>query len=88
MLSTRSKDTVLLKKVKQEKFLFYTDSFAIKTNLTEKATLIEAHTAELIRKMELTESYVDYLRGTNKNLETLGYTVKDIIEYHKYLGTK
>jgi hypothetical protein len=38
--------------------------------------------------MELTEQYVEYLRGTNKNLETLGYTIKDIIEYHKYLGTK
>lgn len=88
MLSKRTSAAVDLKNIKQQKFLFYTDSFVIKTNLSEKAILIDAHTTEIIRKIELIESYVEFLRSTSKTLESMGYTIKNIIEMHNYLGNK
>lgn len=88
MLTKRTSATVDLKNIKQQKFLFYTDTFVIKTNLSEKAILIEAHTTEIIRKIELIESYIEFLRSSSKTLESMGYTIKNIIEMHNYLGNK
>lgn len=85
-LNKRSKEEVKLKKVKQDKFMFYALGIGLKTSLGEKNTLIDAHIAENERNIQLIENYVEFLRSTNKNLEALGFTIKNIIELMNYLG--
>ena len=85
-LDKRSKQDVKLKRIKQDKFIWYATSFGIKTNMGEKSLLIEAHVAEEQRNIELIENYIEYLRQTNKNLESLQFTIKNIIDLFNYLG--
>ena len=85
-LDKRSKQEVKLKKLKQDKFIWYATGFGIKTNMGEKTLLIDAHVAEEQRNIELIENYIEFLRQTNKNLESLQYTIKNIIELFNYLG--
>jgi tRNA(Ser,Leu) C12 N-acetylase TAN1 len=85
-LDRRSKQDVKLKRIKQDKFIWYATSFGIKTNMGEKTLLIEAHVSEEQRNVELIENYIEYLRQTNKNLESLQFTIKNIIDLFNYLG--
>lgn len=85
-LDKRSKQDVKLKRIKQDKFIWYATSFGIKTNMGEKTLLIEAHVSEEQRNVELIENYIEFLRQTNKNLESLQFTIKNIIELFNYLG--
>lgn len=85
-LNKRSKEEVKLKKLKQDKFIFYATGFGLKTNMGEKSILIDAHIGENERNLQLIENYVEYLRSSSKNLESLGYTIKNIIELMNYLG--
>jgi hypothetical protein len=85
-LDKRSKQDVKLKRIKQDKFVWYATSFGIKTNMGEKTLLIEAHVSEEQRNVELIENYIEFLRQTNKNLESLQFTIKNIIELFNYLG--
>ncbi len=85
-LDKRSKQDVKLKRIKQDKFIWYATSFGVKTNMGEKTLLIEAHVSEETRNVELIENYIEFLRQTNKNLESLQFTIKNIIELFNYLG--
>jgi hypothetical protein len=85
-LSKRSKETTKIKKLRQDKFIFYATGFGIKTNLGEKGILIDGHLAENDRTIELIESYIEFLRDTIKNLESFGYSIKNMIELMNYLG--
>lgn len=85
-LNKRSKEDVKNKKIRQEKFVFYATGFGLKTNLGEKSLLIDAHLAENDRNIFLIENYIEFLRGSAKNLESFGYTIKNIIELMNYLG--
>lgn len=85
-LDKRSKQEVKLKRIKQDKFIWYATGFGIKTNMGEKTLLIEAHVAEEQRNIELIENYIEFLRQSNKNLESLQYTIKNIIDLFNYLG--
>lgn len=85
-LNKRSKEEVKIKKLKQDKFVFYATGFGLKTNLGEKGLLIDAHIAENDRNIQLIENYVEFLRSSSKNLESLGYTIKNIIDLMNYLG--
>jgi hypothetical protein len=85
-LDRRSKQDVKLKRIKQDKFIWYATSFGVKTNMGEKSLLIEAHLAEEQRNIELIENYIEFLRQTSKNLESLQYAIKNIIELFNYLG--
>lgn len=85
-LNKRSREDAKLKKLKQEKFVFYATGFGLKTQVSEKSMLINAHISQNIRKMELIESYIEFLRDTNKTLDNFGYSVKNIIELMNYLG--
>ena len=71
-LDRRSKQDVKLKRIKQDKFIWYATSFGVKTNMGEKSLLIEAHVAEEQRNVELIENYIEYLRQTNKNFKANG----------------
>lgn len=84
-LNKRSKQEVKLKKLRQEKFIFYAIGFQVKTNQGEKTILIDAHVAEEQRNIELIENYIEFLRQLNKNLESLQYTIKNIIELFNLL---
>ena len=85
-LNRRAKEEVKLKKLKQDKFVFYATGFGLKTNVGEKSLLIDAHIAENERNLQIVDVHVDYLRNSSKNLESLSYTVKNIIELMNYLG--
>jgi len=85
-LNKRSKETTKIKKLRQDKFVFYAIGFQVKTNMGEKALLIDAHIAENDRCLELIESYITFLRDTVKNLEAFGFSIKNMIELMNYLG--
>lgn len=85
-LNKRSKETTKIKRLRQDKFIFYATGFGIKTNLGEKAILIDGHIAENDRCIELIESYIEFLRSTVKNLEGLSFSIKNMIELMNYLG--
>ena len=75
-----------LKTLKYDKFMFYATGFGIKTNLSEKGILIDAHLAENERAINIIDSYIQFLRDTNKVLESLGFSIKNMIELLNYLG--
>jgi hypothetical protein len=85
-LNKRSRETTKIKKLKQDKFIFYATGFGVKTNLGEKGILIDGHLAENDRTMELIESYIEFLRDTIRNLESFGYSIKNMIELMNYLS--
>jgi len=85
-LDKRSRQDVKLKKVRQDKFIWYATSFGVKTNMGEKTLLIDAHVSEEQRNIELIENYIEFLRQSNKNLESLQFTIKNIIDLFNYLG--
>ncbi len=85
-LNKRSKEEVKNKKIRQDKFVFYATGFGLKTNTGEKSILIDAHLAENDRNILLIENHIEFLRSSSKNLESLGYTIKNIIELMNYLG--
>jgi len=85
-LNKRSKEMTKIKRLKQDKFVFYATGFGVKTNLGEKGLLIDGHLAENDRTVEIIEAHVTYLRETVKNMESLGYAIKNMIELMNYLG--
>lgn len=85
-LNRRSKEDVNLKKLRQDKFLFYATGFGLKTNMGEKNVLIDAHISENERSIQLIDVHIEYLRGCYKNLESLSFTIKNIIELYNYLS--
>ena len=85
-LNKMSKEKIKIKKIKQDKFIFYATGFGIKTNMGEKSILIEAHLSEFERCYEIIETYVQYLRDTSKNLESFSYSIKNLTELLNYLG--
>lgn len=87
-LSKRSREDIKIKKIRQDKFIFYATGFAIKTNLGEKTLLIDAHLAENERGIQLIENHIQFLRDTLKNLETFGFSIKNMIELLNYLNAK
>lgn len=84
-LNKRAKEDVKLKKIKQDKFLFYATGFGLKTNMGEKSILIDAHTAQIERSIQLIDTHIEFLRASSKNLESLGYAIKTVIELFNYL---
>ena len=84
-LNKRSKETTKIKKLRQDKFVFYATGFGIKTSLGEKSILIDGHLGENERSMQMIESYIQYMRDTVKNLESINYGIKNIIELFNFL---
>jgi len=85
-LNKRSKESTKIKRLKQDRFVFYATGFGIKTNMGEKGILIDGHLAENERSMEIIESHIQFLRDTVKNLESLGFAIKNMVELMQYLG--
>jgi len=72
--------------ISQQKFLFYSTGFGLKTNLGEKKLLIDGHLRENIRQSDLIENHINFLRETLNTLESWGYGIKNIIQIIEYLG--
>jgi hypothetical protein len=85
-LNKRSRESTKIKRLKQDKFIFYATGFGIKTNLGEKGILIDGHLGENERSIELIESYIEFLRDSVRNLETFGFSIKNMIDLINYLG--
>jgi hypothetical protein len=85
-LNKRGREVSKVKKLKQDKFIFYATGFGVKTSLGEKGILIDGHIAEYDRTINLIESYIDYLRDTIKNLESFSFSIKHMIDLLNYLG--
>ena len=66
--------------------MFYATGFGVKTNLGEKGILIDGHLAENDRQIEQIENYITFLRDTVKNLESLGFAIKNMIELLNYFS--
>ena len=81
-----AKQKSLNKILAQEKFIFYSTGFGLKTNLGEKKLLIEGHLRENERQSNLIETYIDFLRETSSTLESFQYSVKNVIALIEYLG--
>lgn len=84
-LNKRSKEDVKMKKIRQNKFLHYATGFGLKTNLSEKTLLIDAHIAENERTIQLIDIHIEFLRDCSKNLNNLHFIIKNIIELYNYL---
>ena len=83
----RGKEDSRLKSLKHEKLIFYTISSPIKaSSQADKSLMIEGHIAENQRGIQIIESYIDFLRDTNKVLESFQYSIKNRIELMNYLG--
>lgn len=85
-LNKRSREEVRVKKIRQDKFVFYALGIGLKTNGGEKNILIDAHLGENDRTILLIDNYIEFLRQSQKNLESLGYTIKNIIDLMNYLS--
>lgn len=72
--------------ISQQKYLFYSTGFGLKTNLGEKKLLIDGHLRENTRHSDLIENHINYLRETLNTLESWGYGIKNIIQIIEYLG--
>lgn len=85
-LNKRSKEMTKIKRLKQDKFMFYATGFGLKTNLSEKTIMIEAHLSEYERTIEIIDIHIDFLRETSKNIESFLYSIKNMIELLNYIG--
>ncbi len=85
-LNKRSRESTILKRLKQDKFVHYAVNFGIKTNMGEKIILIEGHLAEYERSTHLIEAHIEFLRDIIKSLENFGYSIKNMIELMSYLS--
>ena len=84
-LNKRSRETTKIKRLRQDRFVFYATGFGIKTNMGDKGILIDGHLAENDRTIEIIESYISYIRDTVKSLESLGFAIKNMVELINYL---
>jgi hypothetical protein len=85
-INKRSRENSSLKKLVQEKNIFYMIGFPVKTSVKEMTALIDGHIAENQRTIEIIDSYIEFLRDTSKNLESFGFSIKNRIELMNYLG--
>ncbi len=85
-LNRINRENTTIKELKGQKFVFYSTGFPIKTNTSEKGILIEYNIRENQRTVKILEVYVEFLRESVSNLESFGYSVKNIIALLEYLG--
>lgn len=85
-LNRISKEMTNVKKLRQEKFVYYATGYSLKTNTGEKNILIDAHIAEWDRGIEIIQTHIDFLRDTGKTIESIAFSIKNMIELINYLG--
>lgn len=85
-LNKRSKEEIKLKRLKQDKFLFYSTGFPLKTNSGEKAILMDGNIGVNEAIIEIMDVHIEFLRECCKNLQNLQYSIKNIISLIEYVG--
>jgi hypothetical protein len=85
-MDKRSKENAKYKKLMQERFDFYATGAGLKTNTGEKKVLLDGSLSEQYRTIELFDTHLEYLRASMKNLDSFGYTIKNLIDLMNYLG--
>lgn len=75
-----------IKNLHKQRFEFYATSYQVKTNGTEKLTLINADLSEFQEFVDELDEYVNFLRETSKNFADMNYGVKNRIELANILG--
>lgn len=74
-----------LKVLNKAKFEFYATSYPVKTSGTEKLRLIEYDMSEYQCFINELDEYVNFLRDTAKDFESINYSVKGRVEVENYL---
>lgn len=64
----------------RDRFLFYSTSFSIKTNKSEKDILLNADTREDTRYIQMLEAYIDYMRDCKAICESIQWIIKNKIQ--------
>lgn len=75
-----------IKELKQEKFIFYSTGFQLKTKIGEKKLLIDGNLAEWEKESDLIESHIDFLRDTKGDLRSFNFSIKNIIQLIDFIG--
>ena len=87
-LNKLSKSNVERKEAEHDKTIFYiSGASGFKLSATQAKVLIESVVAERERNCEIIESYIDFLRGILKDLETFAFTIKNTIALLQLLNT-
>jgi hypothetical protein len=82
-----SRDIVLIKNAKSDRFMFYSTGFGLKTNLQEKKLLIDSELAELEHKKQILETHLEFLKEAKVMCDNLGWAVKNRIEIYNLVST-
>jgi len=72
--------------IEQQRMVFYHTNFGLKTNGGEKKILIEGHLSENRRMEHVLEIHIEFLRATDKILESYQFGVKNTISLMEILG--
>lgn len=75
-----------IKKLEKMRFEFYSTSYQVKLNGTEKLRLIQSDLAERQMMIDAYDNHVDFLRECRVELESLNYACKNKIEVYNILG--
>lgn len=87
-LNKLSKANVEKKEAEHDKTIFYiSGASGFKLSATQAKIMVDSVCAEKERNCELIESYIDFLRGVLKNLETFAFTIKNTIALLQLLNT-
>lgn len=81
-----SRDIVLMKNAKSDRYMFYATGFGLKTNLQEKKLLIDSELAELEHKKEILETHLEFLKEAKVMCDNLGWAVKNRIEIYNLVS--
>lgn len=87
-LNKLSKAKVELKEAEHDKTIFYVSGASgFKLSAPQAKIAVESVVAEYDRKCELIESYIEFLRGANSQLETFAFTIKNTIALLQLLNS-
>jgi len=87
-LNKLSKANVERKEAEHDKTIFYiSGASGFKLSAPQVKIMVDSVCAEKERNCELIESYIEFLRGVAKNLETFAFTIKNTIALLQLLNT-
>ena len=72
-----------IKLIKKQRFEYYHTTYKISTNASEKMKLIEWDIANYDHKKDILDGHVEFLRESLKNIDNLGYAVKNKITLYQ-----
>lgn len=84
-LNKLSKEMVVLRNFKKDKFIYYATGFGLKTNTGEKNVLVDGDLSENERCVELLQTHIEFLRDSVKTIDNLQYAVRNRVMLMEYL---